>query len=355
MIGLEPTGAVEEAATTATDMDPVEQIFLQARAPAGNSNTGFEAYVEGQRGARQNRQLDLQERRLQMDEELHPLEVQAKRMTAQHYLLDTQLKFLQAQRGLAAKAAQGRLLGLALKASQSPDGWTPDLVDEMSQILAGTPEAGADQIGMAVMRSAQAGRMIREQRAFLDSQKDMEISGFTVDPETGRTHVQYKRKPELIENELEVLPIENTTKKVVRVKGAKSFQIVDEAEMDPVDRLNYQQALRDRSAIDRELAEEPPHPTGRDEKGDKVPVISDKRTNLLKQRRAAEERIGAIAVKQAGTATAPVPARASAPSAYPVRPPGLSDDELKQQAAEAIKQGKDPAWVQGALQSWGVK
>lgn len=321
-------------------MDPISQIFLQARAPTGEGNTGYEAFAQGQQGARQNRQLDAQERRLRLEEEQHPLEVQAKQITAQHYLLDTQLKFLQAQRALNDKAAEGELLGLSIRAAQSPDGWSDDLAQQAYSIVSRNPGAGAGQIGLTIAKSIQASKAIQQQKAFLDSQKDMEVSGFTVDPESGRTQVQYKRRPELIENELEVLPIENTSKKVVRVKGAKSFQIVDEAEMDPVDRLNYQQALRDRSAIDRELAEEPPHPTGRDEKGEKVPVISDKRNNLLKQRRAAEERIGAIVTKQAQGIAAPAagPPPAEFDSAEAVRDAFRAGKLPKEEALRILKE-----------------
>lgn len=175
-------------------MDPVSQIFLQARAPTGEGNTGYEAFAQGQQGARQNRQLDMQERRLRLEEEQHPLEVQAKQITAQHYLLDTQLKFLQAQRSLNDKAAEGELLGLSLRAAQSPDGWNDDLAQQAYSIVTRNPGAGAGQIGLTIAKSIQASKAIQQQKAFLDSQKDMEVSGFTVDPETGRTQVHYRSK-----------------------------------------------------------------------------------------------------------------------------------------------------------------
>ena len=41
-------------------------------------------------------------------------------------------------------------------------------------------------------------------------------------------------------------------------------------------------------------------------------------------------------------------------SAAPVRPQGLSDDAIRQQAAAAIQAGKDPAAVRARLQQWGV-
>lgn len=172
--------------------DPVEQIFLQARASTGNSNTGFEAFVSGQQGARANRALDLQERRLRLDEELHPLEAQARQMTAQHYWFDTHLKFLQAQRELNDKKAEGKMLEISLRASQS--GWTKELDDEWMDVVIKNPGAAAAKIGLSIAKVRQASKALDQHKQWEESQTDLEPFGYSVNLNTGDVHKEWRRK-----------------------------------------------------------------------------------------------------------------------------------------------------------------
>lgn len=228
-----------------------------------------------------------------------------------------------------------------------------------------------------MMKEVQAAMTAKRAQRQLETLEGLRLSQEEENLATARWRQAQAEKAALTEGDpgIEILDIPGTGKKAIRVQGANTLHIVEPEKMSRMQELEYRQALSDLSNIERELAKEPPHPEGRDEKGERVPVQSDKRQNLLEELIKAKKRVARITT-QASNAVTTAGQTPAAPATvspvgmgnrqeldrglpqynFPPRPEGMTDDELRKEAEEALKQGKkDPAWIRGALEAWGVK
>lgn len=130
-------------------MDPIQQIFLQAQAPTGKSNTGYEAFVEGQRGARQNRELQLKE---EEQAAMLPIQLEQARLTVNSQLLDINLKRNQLERDNQIKAGQSEALQIMLDAAGLESGYLdPSITERLRKLSITNPAVFTSPTGQAAI------------------------------------------------------------------------------------------------------------------------------------------------------------------------------------------------------------
>jgi len=171
--------------------DPVEQIFLQARAPTGSWEGPIQSFWHGRRAAQQDVELGQQERRLQLEEQLLPLRMEAQRLTQIESGLDIKNKLLAQQRTLDVKAGESKALDIMLRADKLPNGYLDDSIfEEMHALSKQNPAVFTTPVGVALLHNFKGARVADEamQRA---KNLGLPATKVTIDPETGKQTITY--------------------------------------------------------------------------------------------------------------------------------------------------------------------
>lgn len=135
-------------------MDPIEQIFTQARAPTGLWEGASHAFFQGQQAGLQRSQLGLQQRRLQMEEAMQPLKMQAEQLQMREAAAGLDLKLLQKQRDAQILEGQAEAMRIMLDAGSKDGGYlNPEVADRIQNLATRNPAIFTHPTGQALVHS----------------------------------------------------------------------------------------------------------------------------------------------------------------------------------------------------------
>lgn len=162
-------------------MDPISQLFLQAQAPTGKSNSGFEAFVQGRQLAQRDRQLGMQQRE---QDALLQLRAQGEALQNQSTGLDIELKLDQMQREIDLKQSRVEAAKIMHDAVDNPQGYGI-MKERIDSLVSRNPAIMTDElVGRPMMNNYRAFKQWDSLNAQA-KKAGLEPSKATVDPKTG--------------------------------------------------------------------------------------------------------------------------------------------------------------------------
>jgi hypothetical protein len=132
-------------------MDPVSQIFLQARAPTGSWDLPAQMFIQGRQLNQRQQQIDLQR---EEQDALLPLRQESQRLANTSLGLDILNKRSQLERDNQVKAGMGEALQLMLDAGANPQGYLASSInDRIRQLAITNPAVLTSPQGQALLNN----------------------------------------------------------------------------------------------------------------------------------------------------------------------------------------------------------
>jgi hypothetical protein len=201
-------------------MDPVEQIFAQARAPTGSWEGPIQSFWKARQAQQEDIQLGQQQQKIDLEKQILPLKMEAERLSQLETGLDIKNKLAAQQRSVDVKNGEGEALDIMLTADKTPNGYlSEDIFNRIHDLSKRNPAVFAAPIGISLLHNFKGARMADESMRRAQG-ANLPVRRITVDPETGKETITYEAPDETLQELRRANALRATAQAEGRIGGA---------------------------------------------------------------------------------------------------------------------------------------